>query len=796
MHNNKTKKKDSTSKDRTVLFAQDGASMGTNWMDSLKGLFGSMGGTANTTNAMNIEGYDKARLLNTSINGNLETGLGSSMGGRTTDLTMGDINGNEQLTGKSLGVGVYTAPATPSLPTQQAGFTNTTPTKGTTGVGFGSSGSSIMGGLSSLTGDISNIASVQGNKNLNEDQKHMASADSGVNAVADTASMFGPWGMAIGAGLKLTNSLGGALMGTPDELKNYKTNTAIANSSGYTGLAAQGADLGKSASSYASSGLAGKIAGNSGNLIAKAGAANATQKFAAGVLDKNKLAMDSAAVSTGMLASRNIMKNQNSDMWTNGSVMTGKEGIKLPDIKKMKHQDGGSLQGTQMTLVPKPIVTQPIQPTQSSIPPTLPTPPAVNPSAPVGPLANKTYAPLTPAQMQVWNGYVDYVKSKGLQGSPQLDVRDTNLSKNLYNEYAKTKNFNVPYDQFIPQVQANIKQQRDQIIAAARQGKTIIDGMVDRFGGNKLDIGDEQLNKRFMVGLSQIDGWAGSKTTSYRFNPVHDPTITGVVPGETSRDQDKYKSQVDFTKWGSGNNNGGMTTDTTKTQLGVIPQKELGGQLAANVAVMDAKGGKFNPVNPITHDLITKFLDTKSPWTKKHDIGGSLSISGSSTTKTATKFNYEDGGEIQDRFKKLAYASLKLPVKQIALRAAPFPLQVPTSPENSQPIATFKEGGEINVIVDGALHAHKHEIKDTPEFEDASITHKGIPVITKSEDGDIEQHAEVERDELILHLDLSKRLEELLAEGTDEAAIEAGRLLSKEIVSNTRDSKNKIIRNG
>jgi hypothetical protein len=110
------------------------------------------------------------------------------------------------------------------------------------------------------------------------------------------------------------------------------------------------------------------------------------------------------------------------------------------------------------------------------------------------------------------------------------------------------------------------------------------------------------------------------------------------------------------------------------------------------------------------------------------------------------------------------------------------------------PPASHKEGGPINVIADGAFHSRKHALKDEPDLADANITLKGIPVVSEHK-GEIVQHAEVEHNELILHYDVTKELEALFKEGTDEAAIKAGRLLSKEIVKNTKDSRSKIIKN-
>lgn len=99
----------------------------------------------------------------------------------------------------------------------------------------------------------------------------------------------------------------------------------------------------------------------------------------------------------------------------------------------------------------------------------------------------------------------------------------------------------------------------------------------------------------------------------------------------------------------------------------------------------------------------------------------------------------------------------------------------------------FAEGGKVNVIPDGALHAHKHHLEDiSPEYE--QVTSKGIPVITEEEGGKLKQHAEIERNEIIFRLEVTKKLEELMKDGSDDAAIEAGKLLAREIINNTVDN--------
>lgn len=99
----------------------------------------------------------------------------------------------------------------------------------------------------------------------------------------------------------------------------------------------------------------------------------------------------------------------------------------------------------------------------------------------------------------------------------------------------------------------------------------------------------------------------------------------------------------------------------------------------------------------------------------------------------------------------------------------------------------FKEGGKFNLIPEGALHARKHNM------DVEGITPKGIPVVSKAEGGEIEQQAEIEREEIIFRLEVTKKIEELAKNGSDEAAIEAGKLLVEEILYNTIDNTNNLI---
>lgn len=121
-------------------------------------------------------------------------------------------------------------------------------------------------------------------------------------------------------------------------------------------------------------------------------------------------------------------------------------------------------------------------------------------------------------------------------------------------------------------------------------------------------------------------------------------------------------------------------------------------------------------------------------------------------------------------------------------------------------ISLLKEGGSIkqpeievietntvqkSVIPDGALHKNKHNL-DKVGVDDKEMTKKGIPVV----DNNGEQQAEIELNEIIFTLEVTKELEKRYKEyyeddtkqsRKDELALEAGKLLWKEIIYNTDD---------
>ena len=99
----------------------------------------------------------------------------------------------------------------------------------------------------------------------------------------------------------------------------------------------------------------------------------------------------------------------------------------------------------------------------------------------------------------------------------------------------------------------------------------------------------------------------------------------------------------------------------------------------------------------------------------------------------------------------------------------------------------FKQGGQMSVIPEGALHARKNNMEGAGE----DFTSKGIPVV----DNEGEQQAEIERNEIIFSKDVTDKIEELYKKYNeeesnskkDEIAIKMGKIITCEIVKNTDD---------
>ena len=115
----------------------------------------------------------------------------------------------------------------------------------------------------------------------------------------------------------------------------------------------------------------------------------------------------------------------------------------------------------------------------------------------------------------------------------------------------------------------------------------------------------------------------------------------------------------------------------------------------------------------------------------------------------------------------------------------------------SKRVTSFKDGGVIgvdsNVIPEGALHKELNHMEEYNKDLDKVITDKGIAVVTTDKDGKVEQVAEIEKEEIVFRLELTKKIEELWHNGSQEAMLKAGKLLVKEIMGNTDDNTEEIL---
>lgn len=123
--------------------------------------------------------------------------------------------------------------------------------------------------------------------------------------------------------------------------------------------------------------------------------------------------------------------------------------------------------------------------------------------------------PITSNDRQFWNGFVDYVAQKGYAGSPRLDERNTKLSRMLFDEYNKLNNGSYAYDTFIPSIQREIANYRNNAINEIKKNNLRVTNDDGSLYKGKIE--DYDFDNNYMKGLSNVDGWAGSLTTSWKF---------------------------------------------------------------------------------------------------------------------------------------------------------------------------------------------------------------------------------------------------------------------------------------
>lgn len=113
--------------------------------------------------------------------------------------------------------------------------------------------------------------------------------------------------------------------------------------------------------------------------------------------------------------------------------------------------------------------------------------------------------PLSDKQKMEWNRLIDFMDKEGYKGSEHLDNRDTNLGKFLFQKFqAQNPDVTIRYED-VPRVQTELQNYRQHLI--------------QQFKDKKMQASTEikDPEKEIMPGLSKVDGWLGSKTSSYKF---------------------------------------------------------------------------------------------------------------------------------------------------------------------------------------------------------------------------------------------------------------------------------------
>ena len=143
-----------------------------------------------------------------------------------------------------------------------------------------------------------------------------------------------------------------------------------------------------------------------------------------------------------------------------------------------------------------------------------------------------TYAPLSIPERENWNKFIDFVDSKGLKGHPSLDKRDQSVGMGLIQQYNQL-NPKAPIDpNYVPRVQADLQNYRTNVVNQWKAGKIVPQaGQVIR---TEADI---------MPNISPIDGWLGSRTSSYKYPAASannsDGTVTNYGVNTEKFDKDR-----------------------------------------------------------------------------------------------------------------------------------------------------------------------------------------------------------------------------------------------------------------
>lgn len=768
-----------------------------------------------------------------------------------------------------------------------------------TGEGFKMPGIASMAQAGmGLASGIANFADIN-HSDLNGTQKNIARGDAAVSAISQIAPAFGPIGMAAGAGLSLINSVGGALIGTPKEIKNFSLNSDVAASGGYGGVTANANDLSATGQSYQKAGLFGKLFGGAGKIKNQMRQSNAQQALVAGEVQNNQEAFATAAGSAGMATSRYANQlNGTNKSFTNRSVLFGQQGMKLlnginrnPKVNPTAQEKAANYSKGKTIVDPMDeVLSVPQKATVWATGNGYQKPSeAMNIQNPYGAFATDfvldpmNFLAVGEASKFTEAGkLLDKARTSNMVHGIELGFHPKSLNRAIGKKHAAVgsvitdKGFDSMGGTQTAQIQSPLlnrlmptryqqggvlynpisKPQDEELEFEGLTDTPVEDKVADdsiltklRAQRRMVELQNQELENQISLNnknatdnssditSSDATGNSSADTKFKEFENVSLQRLQALHPGkkvEVTYEQSgvynkdgsrNWETQAELLKKGASKtglslHNFGAAKDyrlkvdgkiidpgNTKLYKEVLwnAAKETGlhtvgdwdvahvglaqegkgstwEQLAQNYPdVFKSKIGA-NTLESLKRAGQSKYLNQLAgPLATLHKSGGKIHIKKKNEGKF-TKYKERTGKTTSEALHSKNESVRKM--AQFAKNAKKF------KHEEGGVLELFKDGGVMkakNVIVHGKLHAHKHALKKLKDLREAEITHKGIPVITKDAEGGVMQHSEVEGQEIVLHYDLTMKLEELRKDGSDEALIKAGKLLARELMRNTKD---------
>ena len=410
---------------------------------------------------------------------------------------------------------------------------------------------------------------------------------------------------------------------------------------------------------------------------------------------------------------------------------------------------------------------------------------------------------------QNWKGLSKQDKVTGVAGiaGQAVDTLDNMFfSKQHANDSGLTKGLNNAYDS-ISNAAMMFSPVGTVLGGAMKAGKLLGDGLTALVGGgtDQLTTTDKIMDSTLgrLSGLGLINSLGSKRTKDFSLNKDTIEKVGGSYAGAVNTMEEaasKAGKKVGLFSSTSGFNKliGKAQTFTNQTtRIANTYQDQLANKsdLAYTRYVQDINGGPQQYIQRVKHGAILQRINLR-----KQREGGVLSNQLHSKINLETQkvewkpvinINYKtpefkEGGELVNNQETIQETNSAWQ-PNINLETIQIMEEGGRTDKPKQESDKIEETNQKNVIPEGALHAHKHHMKNAED-----LTKKGIPVV----DNKGEQQAEVEREELILSLEVTKQLENLYKryqEDTntqkekDELAIEAGKLLVYEILHNTID---------